>query len=411
MKTLIDLREKQTSEVIQAVQNFYNETIQIVSFGNQSIHACIGCWSCWLKTPGKCIMRDQMAESYASYINSDTVIILMDTAQGFINHQAKAFFDRSIPHYLPYIEIADGECQHVSRYEVYPDMVFFYNTEGLTPAEEKVIEDYLYRTSYQFKSKAYRMVIKEKVQLSSLESRDAKIRTVKFAATKPMNLLIIYNGSPRKSGSNSAIFLEKAAEVFADKVEIRDLKERNKWDEWAGSFKHENNVMFFLPLYVHSMPSHVMGFIEKLQASEGSISFFVQSGYPESRQSHYLEAYYEQLALRLGRIYIGTAIKGGLDGLQRRTAAQQEKILEPMIKIIRDLIYEGYYNPAFIRQLANPVRLGFASEILLKLLSRFGIINASWDQNLKDNNAYEKRFDRPYICATKKDDIDSKLTC
>ena len=27
----------------------------------------------------------------ADYINSDTIILLMDTAQGFISHQAKAF--------------------------------------------------------------------------------------------------------------------------------------------------------------------------------------------------------------------------------------------------------------------------------------------------------------------------------
>lgn len=55
--------------------------------------------------------------------------------------------------------------------------------------------------------------------------------------------------------------------------------------------------MFFMPLYVHAIPSHIMRFIEKLKPSQGSISYFVQSGFPESSQSHYLEAYFEQLAL------------------------------------------------------------------------------------------------------------------
>jgi AcrR family transcriptional regulator len=77
-----------------------------------------------------------------------------------------------------------------------------------------------------------------------------------------------------------------------------------------------------------------MAFIEKLQASKGSISFFVQSGFPESSQSHYLEAYFEQLALRLGRTYLGTAIKGGVEGLQMRPAKAQEKMIEPMVKAI-----------------------------------------------------------------------------
>ena len=62
-------------------------------------------------------------------------------------------------------------------------------------------------------------------------------------------------------------------------------------------FESDKHVMFFMPLYVHAIPSHIMRFIEKLKPSQGSISYFVQSGFPESSQSHYLEAYFEQLAL------------------------------------------------------------------------------------------------------------------
>jgi len=126
-----------------------------------------------------------------------------------------------------------------------------------------------------------------------------------------MEKLVIYNGSPRRSGSNSTLILKKAAEALNDRVEIRDLKNRDKWDIWAESFKNDKHIMCFMPLYVHAMPSHLMAFMEKLEPSKGSISFFVQSGFPESTQSHFVEAYFEHLALRLGRTYMGTAIKGG----------------------------------------------------------------------------------------------------
>ena len=342
-----------------------------------------------------------MAESYPDYVNSDTVILLMNTAQGFISHQAKAFLDRTIPHYHPYIEVVDGECHHVARYECYPDMVFYYDTEGLTNQEEQVIEDYLYRTAYHFKSKAYRIVKDDSLQLRPLESRKAKRQVGAFASIGPMEKLVIYNGSPRRSGSNSALILKKAVEALGDRVEIRDLKEGDKWDEWAETFKSEKHVMFFMPLYVHAMPSHVMRFIEKLQASKGSISFFVQSGFPESSQSHYLEAYFEQLALRLGRAYLGTAIKGQVEGLQMRPAKAQEKMIEPMVKSIVNLVYEGKFNPTHIRQLARPIQLGKGMEILFKLLTKVGLTNYFlWDQQLKQNNAYEKRFDRPYVSLT-----------
>ncbi|WBW94996.1 hypothetical protein [Oceanirhabdus sp. W0125-5] len=401
MKTLFDLRKKEDGGMLEDIQNLYDEPLEIVRLGDKSISSCIGCWNCWVKTPGRCVMKDEMAEFYPNYINSDTVILLIDTVQGFISHQAKAFFDRTIPHYHPYIELVDGECHHVARYNNYPDMVFYYDTEDLTNQEEQVIEDYLYRTAYHFQSKAYRIVKDGSLQLRSLEARKAKRHVVDFASIEPMEKLVIYNGSPRMSGSNSALILKKAIEALCDRVDIRDLKECDKWDEWAENFKSEKHVMFFMPLYVHAMPSHVMGFIEKLQVSNGSISFFVQSGFPESSQSHYLEAYFEQLALRLGRTYLGTAIKGGVEGLQIRPAKDQDRIMEPMIKAIENLVYKGNFNRTSIDKLAMPIRLGMGRKILFKLLSKIGLINFFWNKQLKENQAYEKRFNCPYLSLPK----------
>lgn len=394
MITLFDLREKQDNHIYEAIGNLYSEPLnKIISLRDHSIKACIGCWSCWLKTPGECVMKDKMTESYASYINSTTVIILMDTAQGFINYQAKAFFDRTIPHYHPYIEIIDGECHHVARYKSYPDMVFYYDNKCLTNQEEQAIEDYLYRTAYQFKSKPYRIVKNDRFQLRLMESRKAKRHAVTFASTEPMEKLVIYNGSPRKSGSNSTLILNKAKDTLGERVEIRDLKRIDKWKEWAEAFKDEQNVMFFMPLYVHAMPSHVKAFIEMLQASKGSLSFFVQSGFPESSHSHYLEAYFEQLTLKLTRTYLGTAIKGGVEGLQMRPPKAQDKMIEPMVKTIENLVDNGSLNLTNLSQLAKPVQFSKVMVIILKYLPI--MINCLfWDRELKKNSAYEKRFAR-----------------
>ena len=400
MKTLFDLRANQDGEMIDVIGKLYDEPLKVVRLEDQSITPCIGCWNCWLKTPGICVMKDEMAKSYPDYVNSDTVILLMDTAKGFINHQAKAFLDRTIPHYHPYIEIVDGECHHVARYKSYPDMVFYYDTKGLTSEEEQVIEDYLYRSAYHFKSQAYRIVLEDNFQLRSLKPRKAKNKVVAFDSIKTMEKLVIYNGSPRRKGSNSEIILKEITEVLLDRVEVRDLKEKDKWEEWSEAFKSEEHVMFFMPLYVHAMPSHVMDFMEKLQSSEGSISFFVQSGFPESSQSHYLEAYFEQLSLRLGRTYAGTAIKGGVEGLQMRPPKAQVKMIEPMVKAIVNLVDEGKFNSVDLRQLARPVVLGKGMKILFKLQLR--LLNYFvWDQQLKKNDAYEKRFDCPHLSVTK----------
>lgn len=57
MKTLVDLRAKQDAELIEAIENLYVEPLKVFQFGEQSITACIGCWNCWLKTPGQCVMK------------------------------------------------------------------------------------------------------------------------------------------------------------------------------------------------------------------------------------------------------------------------------------------------------------------------------------------------------------------
>ncbi len=399
MITLFDLRKKEGSELIAAVQNLYDEPLKIIALREQSINKCIGCWSCWVKTPGRCVMKDQMADSYNDYVNSDTVILVMDTAQGFINYQAKAFLDRTIPHYHPYIEMVDGECLHVARYERYPDMVFYFDPQGLTDQEDQVTEDYLYRTAYHFRSESFRIVANENLKIHLLEPRKAKNGYLDTASTEPMEKLVIYSGSPRKSRSNTGIILNKVAEILGDRVEIRDLKEKEKWDQWTDKFAKEEHVMFFMPLYVHAMPSHMMEFIEKLQPSKGSISFFVQSGFPESSQSYYLEAYFEQLALRLGRTYLGTAIKGGVEGMQMRPVKARDKMIEPMVSAIVNLVDQGKYSQADIKKLAIPVRFGMIVIIVFKLLARTGLVNAMWDQQLKENGAFEKRFDRPEMTA------------
>ena len=397
MISLYDLRAKQDAAMYDKIQDFYKEQLTIIPFHNQSINACTGCWSCWFKTPGLCVMKDQMSQHYSTYVNSDTVILLMDTNQGFINHRAKAFFDRTIPHYHPYIELVKGECHHVARYKRYPNLVFYFDDEGLSAQEEQVIEDYLYRMAFHFKSKPARIVNEDQLRLQQLKPRNAQNHIMPFASTESIEKLVIYNGSPRRIDSNSSIILNKVMETLGSRVEVRDLKQANQWDKWAESFSHDQHVMFFMPLYVHAMPSHVMAFIEKLKPSMGSISFFVQSGFPESSQSYYVEAYFNLLASRLKRTYLGTAIKGGMEGLRMSPKDVQENMIKPLVASIEHLISEGEFNQTDLDKMAIPIRFGKAMGMIFQLLVKIGVVNSLlWDKQLKVNNAYKIRYNRPF---------------
>lgn len=395
MNVIIDLRKRQLVSPLQEIKKLLGDQTKVVSI-DEEITPCIGCWNCWLKTPGECVFNDIMTKVYADYINSSRVVILFDSSKGFVNYQMKAFFDRTIPHYHPYIEIVDGECHHLARYDGYPELYFYYDTKDLTEREEQLIEDYLYRTAYHFQSSAFRIYLNDKVEVVALKDRKAKRNMIEKVKTDKMKQWIIYNGSPRRSGSNTAMILEHVKNRLNDTVEIRDLKDKDQWHEWVSNFKNEENVIFAMPLYVHAMPSHVMAFIEKLEPSEGSIAFIIQSGFPESSQSYFLEAYFEELSKILNRKYLGTAIKGGVEGLQIRPLKQQNKMIEPFVALVEGLVAQGEMDPTLINKLGKPIYLSKAMQLFFTLLKKTGLVNIFWDQQLKKNNSFEKRFAKPY---------------
>lgn len=396
MITLFDLRINPDLETVNAIVSLYDEQPRCKAIGSEAIKACIGCWSCWLKTPGKCVYKDAMAESYSDYVNSDKVVLLMDTAQGFLNHSAKAFFDRTIPLYHPYIELVDGECHHKARYDRYPELHFYYDDSELNQEESQIIEDYLYRTAYHFQSKAYRIHKTPTWKLSELHPRSARNKALKPNATQKVNKLILYNGSPRPSGSNTALILQKISDAYGPNIEVRDLKHKNMWAQWGLDFPSESAVIFVLPLYVHAMPSHVMAFLEMLQPSKGSLGFIVQQGFPESSQSYFLEAYFENLPQRLHRDYMGTAIKGGVEGLQLQSVKEQETILAPFVELIGSVLKSGQMSEPIREELAGKAYLPKGMLFLFRLLAPTGLIHSYWDRQLKQNNAFHQRFHRPY---------------
>lgn len=396
MISLFDLRTNPDPETVAAIASLYDEQPRRKAFELTEIKSCIGCWSCWVKTPGRCILKDGMSEIYPDYVNSDKVILLVEPAQGFINHRAKAFIDRIIPHYHPYIEIVDGEFLHMARYQRYPELHFYIDDQGLSPEETQVIEDYLYRTAYHFRSKAYRIHKTPTWSLAQLLPRRARNKVLKPNASQKVDKLIFYNGSPRVHGSNTALILQAISDTYGANIVVRDLKQKKMWAQWAQDFPSERAVIFALPLYVHAMPSHVMAFLEMLKPSTGSLGFIVQQGFPESSQSYFLEAYFEILTRRLQRDYIGTALKGSSEGLKYQPANKQEKILAPFVDLIGSVFQSGHMAEQVLTKLAGQAYLPKGMLLLFRLLAPTGLINSDWDSLLKQNSAFSQRFDRPY---------------
>lgn len=119
---------------------------------HSAVKDCVGCWTCWWKTPGRCVYKD-LDEFYHEYITADKAIYFSKVTKGFVSGNLKTLFDRMIPLYLPYTTYTTGESMHVPRYEKYPDIEFFYDGEFETDECRQIFVDYINRVFYQFYSK------------------------------------------------------------------------------------------------------------------------------------------------------------------------------------------------------------------------------------------------------------------
>jgi hypothetical protein len=137
------------------IKEFDSEYIPVdnytLNLSNLSVKNCIGCWSCWWKTPGQCAFSD-LNQFYHEYITADKAIYFVKAVKGFVSGNLKTLFDRMIPLYLPYMDYSTGESMHVPRYEKYPDIEFYYYGEFETEESRKIYEDYINRVFYQFHS-------------------------------------------------------------------------------------------------------------------------------------------------------------------------------------------------------------------------------------------------------------------
>lgn len=105
---------------------------------------CLGCWSCWWTTPGRCVHKD-LDEFYRNFLGANQVSVYCNVSQGFITSNMKAMIDRMIVLVLPYISWDKGESSHEPRYERYPAVDVIYNGTFL-PGEEEAFVAYWERT-------------------------------------------------------------------------------------------------------------------------------------------------------------------------------------------------------------------------------------------------------------------------
>ena len=82
-----------------------------------NIRDCSGCFSCWNKTPGKCIFRDDMETVLKNYIEADLIVYATPLYHFGMTAQLKRLIERTLPIIKPYMVKIGNQYIHPSRYE------------------------------------------------------------------------------------------------------------------------------------------------------------------------------------------------------------------------------------------------------------------------------------------------------
>lgn len=77
--------------------NFKNDKkIKYYNLSNLTINNCMGCFHCWVKTPGKCIVRDDAIKTYPLIAKSENIIYVSKIKYGDYENEEKKIFEKLI---------------------------------------------------------------------------------------------------------------------------------------------------------------------------------------------------------------------------------------------------------------------------------------------------------------------------
>jgi len=115
----------------------------------REVRDCTGCWSCWMKTPGRCAFKD-LDDFYTAFLRADKAMFFIGVSCDFVSGRLKTLFDRLIPHALPYTTWKTGESIHEPRYERYPDVEVYFQGAFSCEDARQLYVDYVKRVFYHF---------------------------------------------------------------------------------------------------------------------------------------------------------------------------------------------------------------------------------------------------------------------
>jgi multimeric flavodoxin WrbA len=124
--------------------------VDVINLRDKKIKHCQGCFTCWTKTPGRCIHKDDMTrELFPKWLESDLAVYASPLYFHKMNSVMSTFVERTLPVAHPFFEQGDnGNVYHPLRTKV-PAAVWLSVCGFPEDAEFDALSNYLNQTRHK----------------------------------------------------------------------------------------------------------------------------------------------------------------------------------------------------------------------------------------------------------------------
>ena len=264
-----------TPDVWESIKQNYEDCTVVCDKG--TIHPCVGCFSCWNRTPGQCAVHDGYENMGKLIHDADEVIVISRYTWGGFSGFVKNVFDRCLGYVLPQFEVVNGESHHQKRYAEDKPFTFIFYGPHLSEEEKASAERYAKAVCTNIRGSVKKTVFRECREKKAMAGR----------VWTPPGKTVILQASMRNANSarlarQLAKQLEKETEIIALREYLKDLP------ALVHRLEDASTIVLCMPLYVDGLPSQLIRLMEcfaaEYRGSRKRIYVLANMGLYESSQ-------------------------------------------------------------------------------------------------------------------------------
>ena len=148
-----------------------NHSTEFIDLSGLKISNCIGCYGCWTKTPGKCVIRDDAVKVYPKIAASDRVLYISKVKYGSYDTVMKTMLERAIPVQQAFIRLLNGETHHVQR-AVVPKQATIIGYGNISDEEKEIFTQLIGRNASNMCFEDYRVIFPQENELEQAVKKE-----------------------------------------------------------------------------------------------------------------------------------------------------------------------------------------------------------------------------------------------